>query len=457
MTTSRPPAPPRAKLVDIATGLSADSHDNAVTKALDWLTDRHRKGLRTAFDNWVQAITPEAVDMREESPLDRDGAEALMVNGTDWLLARGEMPGKGGMHNINARLLGREGPWFSPAQQRWIAQLAAQPLRLWRVTAVERGQGMTLVDATDDSAGPVTVQERAGSQTAEVGMVLGARLMTAGDHCELSGATYPITRPNESRVLAAFAAALATPGLQPDQQRDAAEWVIARAWLAQFLEPPQMPQLIDAATGDAILLVTDHYRVVDAAALLRTMSGRDDVEGDATDGWRRVLDRGEDAHRVVLSINPGKSAERIEVFARTQAAADDGRVWFESVSGTAVQHLTREVTDPRSTGLRGGRTPGAGRGQGPGPGMGMGMDLSPEQMTAMFEQLMRKHYAHWADEPVPLLGNQTPRQAIATAAGLERVKGLLREYEANEARMAQGDGRAAVSYQFLWDSLGIGR
>ena len=61
-------------------------------------------------------------------------------------------------------------------------------------------------------------------------------------------------------------------------------------------------------------------------------------------------------------------------------------------------------------------------------------------MTAVVEQFMHQHCAGWADEPVPLLGNKTPRQTMATAAGLERVKGLIREYEANEARMAQGDG-----------------
>jgi len=73
------------------------------------------------------------------------------------------------------------------------------------------------------------------------------------------------------------------------------------------------------------------------------------------------------------------------------------------------------------------------------------------------EQFMHSHYANWAEEPIPLLGNQTPRQAIATPAGLERVKGLLREYEAGEAAMAARDGRREVSYQFLWDRMGISR
>ena len=53
------------------------------------------------------------------------------------------------------------------------------------------------------------------------------------------------------------------------------------------------------------------------------------------------------------------------------------------------------------------------------------------------------------------LDNKTPRQAIQTATGRERVKGLLRSYEASESRQAAEQGRREISYQFLWDALGI--
>ncbi len=40
---------------------------------------------------------------------------------------------------------------------------------------------------------------------------------------------------------------------------------------------------------------------------------------------------------------------------------------------------------------------------------------------------------------------------------LERVKGLLRSYEAGEADMARAQARREISYQFLWDALQIER
>jgi hypothetical protein len=83
--------------------------------------------------------------------------------------------------------------------------------------------------------------------------------------------------------------------------------------------------------------------------------------------------------------------------------------------------------------------------------------MDPEVMAGIIEAAILRSYAHWADEPIPALNNQTPRQAIRSAAGLERVKGLLRSYEGGEAQQAAQQGRREISYQFLWDALGLAR
>ena len=48
-----------------------------------------------------------------------------------------------------------------------------------------------------------------------------------------------------------------------------------------------------------------------------------------------------------LSIDPGKRPDRIKVSYRTQAYADAGRPWFETVAGTAVAFVSREISDPK--------------------------------------------------------------------------------------------------------------
>ncbi len=81
--------------------------------------------------------------------------------------------------------------------------------------------------------------------------------------------------------------------------------------------------------------------------------------------------------------------------------------------------------------------------------------LDAETMAGVIETFIHRNYAKWADEPIPVLGGQTPRQAMHSAAGLERVKGLLRSYQEGEVEQAAHHGRRVISYQFLWDALGL--
>jgi len=80
-----------------------------------------------------------------------------------------------------------------------------------------------------------------------------------------------------------------------------------------------------------------------------------------------------------------------------------------------------------------------------------------ERLADAIAGVVKRSDAHWADEPISALNGQTPRQAIGSATGLERVRGLLRSYEDGEARMAAQQGRAEISYRFLWDELGLQR
>ncbi len=387
----------------------------------------------------------------------------VSINAGEWLISRGEIHARGGLREINGYLLGPEGPYLTPGQKAWIAQLRERPLRLYRVTDVRPGEGLTLVDELDPQAAPQSVRERSGSENARPGMLMGARVMQVGDgaqgadaHLELSGAIYPFAKLRETQVLARLQQALdgaAALKLHPDNTRDLIEDHIARAWLAQWFEPVPRPQIIDASTRDPILLVTDHYRVRDAAALAAALAAQPDVQGDAQHGWQRDASGGDGERRSRAAINPGREPDRIEVFYRTQRLADEGRTWFESLAGPSVQHLTREITDPAGAMARAQED---GEDEAPAAAASASA-LPPEVMAQAMEQIIQRHYASWCDESIPVLGGLTPRQSITTPAGLELVKGLLREYEDGERRQSAAQGRPAVSYQFLWDRLGLSR
>lgn len=73
----------------------------------------------------------------------------------------------------------------------------------------------------------------------------------------------------------------------------------------------------------------------------------------------------------------------------------------------------------------------------------------------MIEQAIRRMYANWSDEAIPALDGKSPKQAMATPAGMERVKGLIRSYEAGELKQAEEQQRRVISYAFLWNAVGL--
>ena len=50
----------------------------------------------------------------------------------------------------------------------------------------------------------------------------------------------------------------------------------------------------------------------------------------------------------------------------------------------------------------------------------------------------KQHYADWIDQPLPALQGRTPREAVSTKTGRERVELLLKDCEYHEARMPEG-------------------
>lgn len=424
-------------------------HDGAVERAIDWLMNKHRKAVSVAIAEMLfDGLSPE-----EEEALKAQDLEtwnSIQLNATEWLLAEGQILVHGEHKRVSEFLLGRGGPLFTVDQRNWIAQLAERPLRLYDVTDVKPNQQLTLCDSLDAEAPPIIVREKSGSQAAMLGIQMGARIMEVDGHHELSGAAYPFSQLAGTLAVGQMRAARDRFDGPAEELPHLLSSIIQRQWLAQFFAPAPMPAFRDAYSGEPMLLITDHYRVKDWVALTQSLSTQADVEGDRESGWDRLIDCNDGETRALATINAEKRPDRITVFYKTQRYADEGSLWFESVAGDAVLFLSRELSDP--AGLL--RNMPAGHGAKPAdPSLG----LSPEALAELVDETLRRMYANWPDESIPALANKTPRQAITTPAGLERVKGLLRSYEASEMRQAAQQGRRTISFDFLWQALGISR
>lgn len=436
-------------------------HDGAIERAVGWLNTHHRKAVSRAID--IMLFTGLSEDEQDAiNALDAETWQGIQLNATEWLLAEGLIQVKNEEKRVIDVLLGMGGPLFTIEQRQWIQQLSEQPLRLYNVTNVIPNQQMTLCDAIDTSAAPITVIERSGSQVSLIGTMLGARVMQVEDHHELSGAAYPFSHLMGTTVLNI---------IKQDEKSNEDHWLsqqifinhlIRRKWIEQFIKPMEMPAMMDAQSGNPLLFITDHYRVKDWDALSQMLGSKKDIEGDRIGGWSRLKEYPDGLTRSTSSINISDSPNKIELFHKTQVEADKGRKWFEKLVGDAVEFTGREISDPigMMKNMPVGKTkktpPTKSASNKSLPNKAKGnIDIHPDIIANLIEQRIHHFYANWPDEPIPALDGKTPREAITTASGLERVKGLIRSYEEGEEAQASEQGRREISFAFLWSAIGL--
>jgi len=455
--------------------LQTKPHDGAVSIAIKWLEERHPTAWFDAFSNLHQEVlSPE--DLNKMARLDAQTLGAIEINFTEFLLAQGEIEINGDSVRTCDYLIGPSGPTLTQGQRDWLQQLGQRSLRLYVATEVVKGQGMTLCDVLDSEAPPMMVLERSGSQNLSPGTYLGCRVMRVGQHFELSGATYGFS------ILAGASVIQALKNVA-DEITDISERIqeqsllLIEDWLQQYIAPPRMPEIFDKSSGEQMLMITDQYRVLDRAKLESLLTNCAELEGNPNQGWSRSKQWPDGQTRPNMQINPDFAASTVEVFYVIQSHADAGRPWFEHLAQSSVSFSRREIinptallsqADPITQPLKTKKTinkknvakKSSAKNSQPANNSFSAMQLSAEDNLALAQAMtdvIRRTYINWSDEPIPLLDNKSPRQASQTRAGLERVKGLLRTYEADERRQATDQGRPEISFGFLWDSLGLER
>jgi hypothetical protein len=422
----------------------AQHHGKALAAALEEEIDGAAFGC---FDDGDDDAAREAM-----AAIDDALWQQLQLNLTEWLLAEGDIKLKGERQRVADLLLGPSGPLLSVGQRAWLEQLAQRPLRLYDVTDVVPGTGITLCDALDSAQSPIVVTEREGSRSMRPGMQIGARVMAVAGGHQLSGALYPFSMLSGRAMQEELHALLTQPSRHEEDNVLMIGLLIIKGWLAQYLRPAPLPSFVHSHTGESLLFTTDHYEVQSWPALQAALAAQPDVPGEQDGSWDRLMqcEDGQTRSQATIAREPG--GRRVSLLYKTAGLAEQGRPWFEALAGDSVKFLLREVSDPKGllSNVDPSKTPAT-----RGPSLPQGLD--PGALADAIAGVVKRSYAHWADEPIPALNGQTPRQAMQSAAGLERVKGLLRSYQDGEVRMAAQQGRIEISYQFLWDELGLQR
>jgi hypothetical protein len=393
------------------------------------------------------------------SKLPAEVLEQLNINVTELVLASGQLQTKEVFLDVSEVLLGENGPRLDSIQRDWIEQLSTQSLSLYDVTQVNSGKGVTVCEALENVTPPLQVTERAASQFLRVGEQIAARVMRQAEGLVFSGAIYRFSPLAGRELLDVLRAERADHDIHPEDMAFYNATTILEYWLKQYLFEPQMPTIIDQYSGQPMLLITDFYDVSDKKTLSQILGAQADVHGDAKQGWMRDLICHDGLTRPMAQYNFTKGKKQLTAFYRTQEQAQRGKEWFEKIAGGLVRFNKRTAMEQSEmiASLQKDRQALEKKSNAPTKDKFSLTNVDPAMLSGVFEKVIRRTYANWADEPIPIFKGRTPRQEMQTTAGSERVKGLLRQYEDGEISQAKLQNRAPVSYQFLWDALGVAR
>lgn len=415
--------------------------DTAVRTALDWLAERYPAEMKDAIDNeFFGGLDDDKLAALNELP--PEFHESLSINSAEWLLTEAEFDVAHETKTARDLLFGPGGPLLPAHGRNWLEEIAKREMGLYEVRNVRPGEGIEVAHLLDPKEPPTWIRERSGSRSLVRFDVIGARLAQQDGVTVMTGAIYPFARDDGLSCRDEILKELKSVARNTPLAREIICTIIIGRWLDRIFVPRPLPTIVDKSTQEPIQLTTDHYLVTDWGLLASILGNQPDVEGDRAQGWVWFTEIDGDMRRSRAAINV-KEPATVEVFCRTLKLADESRAWIERLAANALKYKVREIVDPRSRKALESAAKSARE------------EVPPEIAAEMIEGYMRNFYKNWADEPIPALGNKTPRQALRTVKGRRAVIDLLNSYEHHEDRRVRDQGGKPFDFGFLWEKLGL--
>ena len=367
--------------------------------------------------------------------------------------------------NIVDLYLKRRG-WKETALNRaYFGALRDAPVSLYEVSEVQPGSSMVLRDLLSDAA-PVTVREKSATRTLKQWDRIAVRVVPERDHHVISGALLPFRAEAVDFLFAGLRDALKLKKrdalrLTRDQLLGCAP-IFTSAWL--FIEidralTPAQPQFTNS-DGDDVLFHDLRYPLASGVTQKAVAERLDRVKGFLPEGprfWNWLAARKRRSGKVGGGLMLDTQMEGATVLGSLELKGKTLLVTVNSAErATKVQTLIgaaaggllklplttiRTVDQMRADQRRDGPRDAAD-------------EIPPEIASQLMRDHLDKHYRETLDAPIPALDDKSPRQAVRTAAGCEKVIDWLKMLENRSA--AHGEGPIAeYDFGWMWAELGL--
>ena len=426
-----------------------------VQEFTDWTVDA---GYGDAFDDILRdffEICREVTGLQPSDALDAVGQPAYdSVIGTclEWFASSNfEEAGY-----LADRFLEDEGGSLRAIEQEYLRALSRSCPSLYEVVDVVPKSHVVVRDFFQGGE-PIRVPEVLGSQQLVQWQWIFARVLEVGGSPCFSGTSLRLDH-REREHLEAFVRAAAkralrdvpkmlrkSPGQSARAMRVALQAscpVAATLWLSDAVGRLERPTL--AVTGGETICLTDlSYRLTeDPARVAESLSSADDFHETEAFAWNWMPDADEEGGIIHAFVKLAPGRLTTNTLSRSRADRFDERICGLLGPGIALEGRHESEIGPPDASVSS-------------PDVKVEDPVDHEVKAAIIGEFMTKHYRKTLDEPIPMLGNRTPRELAKTPKGRQKVANWLKTLEAQTGEHAIPGGWIPFDFQPLWAELGV--
>lgn len=443
------------------------SHDlSGLMKFLD--RDEWRECFAEVFDDHFGPILDDG-DMEFEELAEILGADMAM---TLWGCAFEDFltqDFEGEPSNIVDEYLKRRG-WKENAQSRaYMGALRTSVMSLYEVSDIVPGQSLMARDLLRGGE-PIAVREGTATKALRQWDKIAVRIVPVLGKNILSGGLLPFTREATESLLDGLLGvfgkknARKLPAIKDEDLRTVAP-MFTLAWMLDALGKAVDMQILQNADGDEFVFHDVRFPLAsgvtqtDIAARLNGIAGMSQENAQFWN-WLETMPQGEDRPKEAgtLSVdtvmdNDLRVLGNIELrggflclSANSAMRAEKGTALIRRALGDLVRTPLTEIRTMQQMmaerPAKDGKTPSS--------------EMPPELAEQIIHEYLDQYYREALDQPVGMLGDKTPRQAVKTQTGRQKVAEWLKYLENQTARQPdRAHPMATYSFEWMWKELDV--
>ena len=368
-------------------------------------------------------------------------SESVSIACNSWFAYDFELPGGRTVFDL---FLEREAKQLSSGERAFLDGMRGSHLRVYEILEVKFDQGVAVRDLWDDRR--LFVRERAATRQLVARDVIAGRIGKAGDG-EIVFETLPYLFPAaiKDELMKSLRAAHKSylrkfPHKRIEAFFKAMVPLIHQAWLDRVALPPR-PKIV-TGTGEPMIFAKVVFDLLDRDAAIRGLTARQDLVEQA-DGSYLWLEPAGDMQRSIGAIYVEEKRMVCETLSRQRA--EKARDQLSVLCGGAVRFRATSYQDIEQA-LK--HTPQRAERK--------ATEIPDEEQEKLLGEFYERHYRGWLDEPIPALGDRTPRHAAKLKTVRPKLIALLKDFESHSERQRQA-GQPAYDFRWMWAELGLDR